>query len=92
MRKLKLVKSIKSPNFKTGDMVKINDVTYGEMDTYDFDWAFVMDRIIESGKEVEVIRVESRPGDGQIVIVNWDGLWVPFMAYHIELVIDYDII
>ena len=30
--------------------------------------------------------------DGQIVIVNWDGLWVPFMAYHIELVIDYDII
>ena len=33
LRKLKLVKSIKSPNFKTGDMVKVNDITYGEMDT-----------------------------------------------------------
>lgn len=92
LRKLKLVKSIKSSDFKPGDMVKVNDVTYGEMDTYDFDWAFVMDRIIESGKEVEVIRVESRPGDGQIVVINWQGLLVPFMAYHIELVIDYDII
>lgn len=92
LRKLKLVKSVKLPNLKPGDMVKINAVTYDEMDTYNFDWLFAMDMIIESGKEVEVIRVESRPGNGQIAVVNWDGLWVPFMTYHVELVIDYDII
>ena len=92
LRKLKLVKSVKLPNLKPGDMVKINAVTYDEMDTYNFDWLFAMDMIIESGKEVEVIRVESRPGNGQIAVINWDGLWVPFMTYHIELVIDYDII
>lgn len=92
LRKLKLVKSIKSPNFKPGDMVTINDITYGEMDTYIFNWVTIMDKIIESSESVEVIRSESRPGDGQIVVVNWDGLWVPFMAYHIELVVDYDIV
>ena len=92
LRKLKLVKSIKSPNFKPGDMVTINDITYGEMDTYIFNWVTIMDKIIESGESVEVILSESRPGDGQIVVVNWDGLWVPFMAYHIELVVDYDIV
>ena len=92
LRKLKLVNSVKLPNLKPGDIVKVNDVTYGEMGTYNFDWSFVMDTIIESGKEVEVIRVESRPGDGQIAVVNWQGLWVPFMTYHLELVIDYDII
>lgn len=92
LHKLKLVKSIKSPNFKPGDMVTINDITYGEMDTYIFDWVTIMDKIIESGESVEVIRSESMPGDGQIVVVNWDGLWVPFMAYHIELVVDYDIV
>ena len=92
LRKLKLVKSIKSPNFKPGDMVTINNITYGEMDTYIFNWVTIMDKIIESGESVEVIRSESRPGDGQIVVVNWDGLWVPFMAYHIELVVDYDIV
>lgn len=90
--KLKLVKSIKSSNFKPGDMVTINDITNGEMDTYIFNWVTIMDKIIESGESVEVIHSESRPGDGQIVIVNWDGLWVPFMTYHIELVVDYDIV
>lgn len=92
LRKLKLVESIKSLNFKPGDMVTINDITNGEMNAYIFNWVTIMDEIIDSGEAVEIIRTESRPGDGQIVVVNWDGLWVPFMAYHIELVVDYDIV
>ena len=92
LRKLKLVESIKSFNFKPGDMVTINDITNGEMNAYIFNWVTIMDEIIDSGEAVEVIRAESRPRDGQIVVVNWDGLWVPFMTYHIELVVDYDIV
>lgn len=46
LRKLKLVKSIKSSDFKPGDMVKVNDVTYGEMDTYNFDWSYYTVTII----------------------------------------------
>lgn len=92
LRKLKIVESIKSFNFKPGDMVTINDITNGEMNAYIFNWVTIMDEIIDSGEAVEVIRAESRSGDGQIVVVNWDGLWVPFMTYHIELVVDYDIV
>ena len=73
-------------------MVTINDITNGEMNAYIFNWVTIMDEIIDSGEAVEVIRAESRPRDGQIVVVNWDGLWVPFMTYHIELVVDYDIV
>lgn len=92
LRKLKLVESIKSFNFKPGDMVTINDITNGEMNAYIFNWVTIMDEIIDSGEAVEVIRAEPRSEDGQIVVVNWDGLWVPFMTYHIELVVDYDIV
>ena len=92
LRKLKLVESIKSFNFKPGDMVTINDITNSEMNAYIFNWVTIMDEIIDSGEAVEVILSEPRSGDGQIVVVNWDGLWVPFMTYHIELVVDYDIV
>ena len=83
---IELVKSIKLPRLHDGDQVIVRDIPKIEKDYYGTSWVDSMDKYV--GKTVQVFNLHKSNCSGEVVSIHG---WT-FQIYHLEPVLDYDIV
>ena len=83
---IELVKSIKLPRLHDGDQVIVRDIPKIEKDYYGTSWVDSMDKYV--GKTVQVFNPHKSNCSGEVVSIHG---WT-FQIYHLEPVLDYDIV
>ena len=83
---IELVKSIKLPRLHDGDQVIVRNIPKIEKDYYGTSWVDLMDKYV--GKTVQVFNPHKSNCSGEVVSIHG---WT-FQIYHLEPVLDYDIV
>lgn len=83
---IELVESVKPPQLNDGDYVIVHDIPKIEKKYYGTTWMTDMNKYV--GKTVQISNPRQSNCSGQVVNI---GGWT-FQTYHLEPVLDYDII
>ena len=85
---LTLIKSVVLPELKVGDYVIVNNISQDDKDAYITSWRPEHENIIQSKMPYQIDDVQDINYFG--LIVRIDDVW--FFPYHLEPVVDYDMI
>ena len=88
---LKLVKSINIPDVYNGDKVIIHDIPKDERQNYPGIWWDDCKGIFDSSRLFTVLLTYEHKHYGRVVTIEYEGRIYNLLAYHIEVVRDYDI-
>lgn len=85
---LTLIESVVRPELKVGDYVIVNNISQDDKDAYITSWLPEHENMIQSKMPYQIDDVQDINYFGLIVII--DDVW--FFPYHLEPVVDYDMI
>lgn len=88
---LKLVKSVNIPDVYTGDTVIIHDISKEEQQNYPGIWWDDCESILNPGQLFTVLLTYEHKHYGRVVAIEYKGRIYNLLAYHVEVVHDYDI-
>ena len=83
---IELVESVKQPQLQDGDYVIVQDIPRLEKKYYGTTWMPEMDKYV--GKTVQISNPRQSNCSGEVVSIHG---WI-FQTYHLEPVLDYDIV
>ena len=85
---LTLIKSVVLPELKVGDYVIVNNISQDDKDAYITGWRPEQENMIQSKMPYQIDDVQDINYFG--LVVRIDDVW--FFPYHLEPVVDYDMI
>lgn len=85
---LTLIESVVIPQLKVGELVIVNDIPQDDKDTYVTGWLLEHEKITRSKIPHKIEYVEDTKYFGRVIRINDE--W--FFPYHLEPVVDYDMI